>query len=73
MQLKSKKGQKFKITDIQGKTFLVERLHEMGFYNNKQVEFLGQAPFSGPYLLSSEGTIIALRQEEFLCLNLEII
>jgi ferrous iron transport protein A len=58
------------LTDLLGESFYRERLLDMGFRPGINVEFLGRIPFSGPFLLKVQGTIISLREEEVACLKL---
>lgn len=50
---------------------LVERLMELGFVLNQQLKYKGQVSWNGAHLVQVENSIIALRDEEFKCLNLE--
>jgi Fe2+ transport system protein FeoA len=65
-------GQKAKLIGFDGPIFIIERLIDMGFHENVEIENLGRLPFSGPILIRCEQTLLALREEEAKCLKLQI-
>jgi Fe2+ transport system protein FeoA len=70
--IKVPQGQKVKLLNFDGPAFLVERLIDMGFYVNVELENLGRLPFAGPILVRCEQTLLALREEEAMCLKIQI-
>lgn len=62
-----KVGQKLTLIGLEGDPLLVERLHEIGFYQGLELRYLGRAPFKGPLLIQFENTCFALRPEEAQC------
>ena len=61
------------IQGFAGDLQLIERLKELGLRQGLQVQYLGRGPFLGPVLLGFGATVLALRQEEVVCLRLKII
>ena len=61
------------LIELLDESFFRERLLDMGFRPGINVEYLGRIPFSGPFLLKVQGTIISLREEEAACLKLATI
>lgn len=64
-------GQKVKLVGFEGPSFLVERLIDMGFHENVELENLGRLPFAGPVLVRCDQTLLALREEEAMCLKIQ--
>ncbi len=58
----------FAICQINGPELIVERLSELGLYIGKQVQLIGQSPFSGPLIIRSGSQVVALRIEEAKCI-----
>jgi ferrous iron transport protein A len=73
MSLKSKSifkpGQLFEISEFQGDSVILERMHELGLRIGVQLKFIRRAPFSGPFLFQVSTTLLALREEELECLK----
>lgn len=61
----------FEISQINGPELIVERLSELGFYVGKQVQLIGQSPFSGPLVIRSGSQVVALRIEEAKCIQVK--
>ncbi len=59
------------ISDFQGESLLIERLKEMGLYQGLEIELVGHAPFGGPMLFQFGNTVLALRNEEALCVKIQ--
>lgn len=60
----------FRIQSFQGEALLVQRLHEIGLRRGDGLIYVGRAPFGGPLLFRMGAIVIALREEEFQCLQL---
>jgi Fe2+ transport system protein FeoA len=65
-------GQKVRLAAFEGPPLIIERLIDMGFHQNVELENLGRLPFSGPLLVRCEQTLLALREEEAMCLKIQI-
>lgn len=65
------KGQKVRLAGFDGPALIIERLIDMGFHENVEIENLGRLPFSGPLLIRCEQTLLALREEEAMCLKIQ--
>lgn len=65
-----KNKQAAKIQNFEGDALLQERLREMGLYPGLEIKAIGQAPFGGAYLIQYGATILALRKEEAVCIQL---
>lgn len=63
----------FEISHIDGPELVIERLSELGFYVGKQVQLIGQSPFSGPLVIRSGSQVVALRTEEAKCIQVKIL
>lgn len=64
-------GQKVRLIGFEGSPLIIERLIDMGFHENVELENLGRLPFSGPLLIRCEQTLLALREEEAMCLKIQ--
>lgn len=64
-------GERGILVGFQGFPMFIERLIDMGFHENVEVESLGRLPFSGPIILRCDQTLLALREEEALCLKIK--
>lgn len=62
---------KFRIVGFKGDTRVVERLRDLGFYAGDSVEIVGRTWLRDPIFVQVHQAIIALRREEFECLQLE--
>lgn len=60
------------ICAFRGDNELVARLQELGLRIGSEVYVIGRAPFRGPLLLRLGTTVIALREEEANCLQVEV-
>lgn len=58
------------IKALSGDSFIVARLLELGFVRGERVILRGRAPFGDPFFLEVRGTLVALREEEVLCIRL---
>lgn len=56
---------------FQGDPLLIERLIDMGFHENVEIEILGRMPFAGPIFLRCDNTFLALRKEEAQCILIQ--
>lgn len=61
----------FEVTGHTGDAVVVERLKELGLCQGAKISFNGRAPFSGPLLFRLGAMVLALREEEALCLILK--
>jgi ferrous iron transport protein A len=57
---------------LHGEAELVSRLQELGVRIGSEVSVVGRAPFNGPILVRLGTTVVALREEEALCLQIKI-
>ena len=62
---------KFKIIGFQGDKKVVERLRDLGFYTGDPIEIVGRAWSRDPIFVEVRRAVVALRREEFECLQLE--
>ncbi len=70
--LELKKGDQSTLIQFTGDHQLIERLIDMGLHTGAQIEVIGFLPFSGPIIIRWDNTLLALRKEEALCLQLQI-
>lgn len=61
----------YQIESLTGDLKTQERLLELGFLPGQNIEYKGSLAFQGAILLVLDNTQIALREEEFNCLNLK--
>jgi Fe2+ transport system protein FeoA len=59
------------VTGFHGAAVLIERLHEIGLHKGCKLVVLGQAPLKGPLLVEFQTTVLALRDEESACLEIQ--
>jgi ferrous iron transport protein A len=59
------------VTGFRGPNILIERLHEIGLHKGCKLTVLGQAPLKGPLLVEFHTTVLALRDEESACLEIQ--
>ena len=59
------------VIGFDGDEELVIRLQELGIHIGSEISLIGRAPFRGPWLLRLGTTVVALRDDEALCLQLE--
>lgn len=62
----------YRIESLSGSEVLRERLQEMGLTPGTEIQVIGRAPFNGPVLIRYDVCDLALREEEALCLNLNL-
>ena len=55
---------------LNGPSFYVERLRELGFIAGEKICVLGRAPFGEPLFIEIRGATIALRRAEASCILL---
>lgn len=60
------------VIDFKGDLEVIERLKEMGLKAGQFIRIEGRAPFGGPILIRMAATVLALRNEEFVCVNLKL-
>ena len=65
-------GDKAQIHDLIGETLIVARLVELGFTRGAQITLKGRAPFGEPFLVEVDGSVVALRRNEILCIKIKI-
>jgi Fe2+ transport system protein FeoA len=65
------KGIKHKILQIAGDSVITDRLFEMGFAPDQEVEILQQLLWNGPLIVSVRGSQVALRFSEAQCINIQ--
>lgn len=68
---KAAHGQKHKIVKIDGQAVVCERLAELGFYPNEEVEIHQQLLWNGPLIVSVRSTQVALRLSEAQCIHIQ--
>lgn len=56
---------------LTGSDALAGRLSDFGFRSGEIIEWVGRAPFRGPFLFSVRGALVALRAEEVARLSVE--
>lgn len=64
-------GEKGKLVCFHGQSTFIERLIDMGFHENVEIEHLGRLPFSGPIVIRCDQTLLALRAEEAQCVKIQ--
>ncbi len=69
-QVKVQLAGKFKITGFQGDQRVIERLRDLGFYTGDPIEVVGRAWLRDPIFVQVRHAVVALRREEFECLQL---
>lgn len=60
----------FIVDALNGEQRICERLYEMGVYPGVMLQVLQKLPFGGPYIVTSGGSTMALRETEASCLTL---
>lgn len=61
------------IINFNGPEVYIERLHEMGLASGMELSVMGRAPFKGPLLIRFKNTLLALRDEEAACTQVQIL
>lgn len=52
------------VIKVEGGDILIRRLAEQGIHEGTELEVLGAAPFRGPLLIRTKGSIVAMRRGE---------
>lgn len=68
---KADHGKKHKILKIDGHQTVCERLTELGFCADEEIEIHQQLLWNGPFIVSVRGTRVALRQSEAQCIHIQ--
>ncbi len=71
--LQAEKGKKHTILRIQGDPMICDRLSEMGFCPNEEIEIHRQLLWKGPLIVSVRGSQVALRVSEAQCIHIQTI
>lgn len=58
------------IRALKGEALIVDRLRELGFVPGHRVTLKGRAPFGDPLIVDVNGTTVAIRRAEALCIQL---
>lgn len=64
-------GKRYKISKVEGHATLCERLTELGFCAEEEVEIQQQLLWGGPFIVSVRGTQVALRLSEAQCIHIQ--
>ncbi len=67
----AKRGLKHTILRIEGDPVVCERLFEMGFTPNEEIEIQHQLMWNGPLIVSVRSTRVALRISEAKCIQIQ--
>lgn len=59
------------ILTLSGDPNTTQRLSELGFLEGANIRYLGQAPFSGPFIFQLGAGSVALRKEEAACIQVK--
>lgn len=65
------KGQNYRIVNISCEVGIHERLVEMGISKGQIINTQGRAPFGGPWIVQVGSTLLALREGEIQCIQVE--
>lgn len=68
---KATHGQKHKIVKIDGHATVCERLMELGFCPDEEIEIHQQLLWNGPLIVSVRSTQVALRRSEAQCIHIQ--
>ncbi len=68
---KANKHQKHIITRIDGDALVCDRLFEMGFTPNEEIEIQHQLMWNGPLIVSVRSSRVALRISEAQCIHIQ--
>lgn len=69
--LQAPKGQRHKILKIEGDPVICDRLFEIGFSPNEEIEVQQQLLWNGPLIVEVRGGHVALREYEAQCIHLQ--
>jgi ferrous iron transport protein A len=58
------------IRGLVGEVMVLDRLRELGFVSGHQITLKGRSPFGGPMIVEVNGTTVAIRRQEALCIQL---
>jgi len=58
------------IRGLAGEVLVVDRLRELGFVAGHQITLKGCSPFGDPLIVEVNGTTVAIRRQEALCIQL---
>lgn len=67
------RGQKVKILSFTGCSSVQERLQDLGLREGLVLEYFGRAPFKGPLLIKFKSCLLALREEEAECTQIQLV
>lgn len=54
---------------LEGDQIIAERLLDLGFHPGVEIEFMSRMPLGGPVVVRIGASLLALREEEALCLK----
>jgi len=69
--LQAPKGQKLKIVKIEGDAVVCDRLFEIGFSPDEEIEVQQQLFWNGPVVVEIRGGHVALRESEAQCITVQ--
>lgn len=59
------------IARIEAEPSVLRRLSDMGIRTGAAIEVVGRAPFSGPFIIRTQGATFALREGEASCIHVQ--
>jgi ferrous iron transport protein A len=65
-------GRTVALSRLDGDQGITERLMDMGLHPGVELELIGRMPMGGPLIVRVETTFLALREEEAMCLKVNI-
>lgn len=68
-----KSHQRASIQKISGDSAIIQRIQEVGLHEGDSLTFVGRAPFGGAFIVRVGSLIVALRKEEALCTQIQVI
>jgi Fe2+ transport system protein FeoA len=69
--LQASKGKKLKVLKIEGDSIICDRLFEIGFCPNEEIEIHQQLLWNGPMIVGVRDTQVALREAEAQCIKIQ--
>jgi ferrous iron transport protein A len=69
--LKMRLGEVRSLADLQGESSMIARLLDLGFHQGVEIELIQRMPLGGPIIFRVESSLLALREEEALCLKID--
>jgi Fe2+ transport system protein FeoA len=69
--LQAAKGKKLKVLKIEGDSVICDRLFEIGFSVDEEIEIQQQLLWNGPMIVAVRGTQVALRESEAQCITIQ--